>query len=120
MQGSVKILVSSFLRDPLNSSFSRRSKTLTTIPMKMQTQMMVNHRSQLNGLNTIHMSFGPLLCFTFISMLTPDSKYGNVKSTQFILLATIDISPTAASIFYVIRTLQYIIRNIQKANKCDL
>jgi hypothetical protein len=66
---------------PRNSSFIRCSRTHITKPMKTKKHPLVIQRSQVKGFKNTHAFFLSLsLIGTTID--TPDSVYGNVKSTN--------------------------------------
>ncbi len=83
---------------PRKSSFILCSRTHTTKPMKTKKQPLVIQRSQVKGFKNTHVFF-VLLSLTGTTIDTPDSVYGNVKSTKLDLFAIIVISPTTASKF---------------------
>lgn len=66
--------------------------------MKTKKQPLVIQRSQVKGVKNTHAFFG-MLSLTGTTIDTPDSVYGNAKSTKLDLFATIVISPTTASNF---------------------
>ena len=83
---------------PLNTLFSRCSSTHTTKPVRMNAITVVNQSSRLSGVKKIHM-FSLSSRFVKTTILTSDSKKGNVKSTYVERLASIVTSPTTASKF---------------------
>ena len=83
---------------PRKSSFIRCSRTHTTKPMKTKKQQLVSQRSQVKGFKNTHAFFFPLSVIG-TTIDTPDSVYGNVKSTKLDLFAKIVMSPTTASKF---------------------
>ena len=83
---------------PRNSSFIRCSRTHTTKPMKTKKTPLVIQRSLLKGFRKIHAFLVPLSTIGTTND-TPDTVYGNVKSTKLDLFAVIVISPTTASKF---------------------
>jgi hypothetical protein len=89
---------------PRNSSFIRCSRTHITKPMKTKKHPLVIQRSQVKGFKNTHAFFLSLsLIGTIID--TPDSVYGNVKSTKLDLFAMIVVSPTTASKFCQVKFL---------------
>jgi hypothetical protein len=86
---------------PLNSPFIRCSRTHITKPIKTNAPEVVNQRSKLKGFKKIQKLF---LSLSFIKTTidTPDSEYGKVKSTYVERFATIVVSPTTASYFYIL------------------
>ena len=64
--------------------------------MKTKKQPVVIHRSKLQGFRNTH-EFLFLLLLTGTIIDTPDSVYGNVKSTYDDLFDVMVISPTTAS-----------------------
>ena len=81
---------------PRNSGLTRCSITHTTKPVKKKKARLASQRSVVNGFKKIH-AFLLLSSFTRTTIDTPDSVYGNVKSTYKDRFATIVVSPTTAS-----------------------
>ena len=97
-----KIKPSCCFGGPLNSVFTRCSRTHTTKPVKMNAALVVNHKFKLSGFKKIH-KFLVSSSFTKTTIDTPDSVYGKVKSTYKERLARIVMSPTTASNFCIVR-----------------
>ena len=94
-----RIVTHCFLRGPLNSSFVLRSKIQITTPTKRKDIPVTHHIVGVNGLRKAQ-----ALEFNFENGATTtslDSIYGCVKSTCFVLLVVIVMSPTTASSSYV-------------------
>ena len=91
---------------PRNSSFIRCSRTQTTKPMKTKKQALVTQRSHVKGFMKTHAFL--FLLFTRGTIIdTPDSVYGNVKSTYCDLFHLMVTSPATTSNFcYIIYTPQ--------------
>ena len=82
---------------PRKSSLVLCSRTQTTNPIKNKKHKLVSQRSRVNGFRKAQ-AFVLLSSVVGTIMVTrPDFIYGRVKSTYKDLLATIDMSPTAAS-----------------------
>jgi hypothetical protein len=93
---------------PRNSSFIRCSRTHITKPMKTKKHPLVIQRTQVKGFKNTHAFFLSLsLIGTIID--TPDSVYGNVKSTKLDLFAMIVVSPATASKFCQSKILFFVI-----------
>ena len=105
-----KLVPTWYRKGPRKSSFIRCSRTQTTKPMNMKKHPVVNQRSQVNGSKNTQ-AFLLLLSLIGTSMDTPDSVYGNVKSTYKDLFAVIVISPTAASQFCQVQQESISVRN---------
>ena len=92
------IVTNCFLGGPRNSSFVLRSKIQTTAPTRRKDIPVTHHINGVNGLKNAQ-----ALEFNFQTGATttsPDSIYGCVKSTIFILFVVIVMSPTTASKSY--------------------
>ena len=68
--------------------------------MNTKKQAIVTQRSRVKGFKKTH-AFLLLVSLTGTIIETPDSVYGNVKSTYKDLLAVIVVSPTTASNFCI-------------------
>ena len=86
------------LGGPLKSSLVRRSKIHTTAPTTRKNKPVTNHIIGVKGLKKAQaLEFDFLMGATTTS---PDSMYGCVKSTIFVLFVVIVMSPTTASKTY--------------------
>lgn len=96
-----KIVISCWLGGPRNSWLIRCSRIQTTAPTKRKKEPVTHHICQENGFRNAHgLDF---FSFTAATTTSPDSIKGCVKSTIFVLLVTIVMSPTAASNFLIKR-----------------
>lgn len=75
-----RMVPASYEGGPRKSSFILCSRTQTTNPMKTKKQALVTQRSHVKGFKKIH-AFFLLLSVIGTIIDTPDSVYGNVKST---------------------------------------
>ena len=104
-----------FLGGPRNSSFVLRSKIQTTAPTRRKDIPVTHHINGVNGLKNAQ-----ALEFNFQTGATttsPDSIYGCVKSTIFVLSVVIVMSPTAASKSYIYVTSKPVNQELTKSIK---
>ncbi len=93
---------------PRNSSFIRCSRTQTTKPMKTKKHPLVIQRSKVKGFKNTH-AFLLSLSLIGTTNVTPDSVYGNMKSTKLDLFAMIVVSLATASKFCQSKILFFVI-----------
>lgn len=90
-----KMVISCCRGEPLNSSFVLCSKIHMTIPTARKKAPVTIHIWGVNGRKKAQ---APVFIFLNGATTTsPDATYGCVKSTIFVLLVVMAISPTAAS-----------------------
>lgn len=80
---------------PRNSGLSLCSRIQTAAPTRRKKAPVAHHISHVNGFRKAQAL--ELLPRTRVTITSPDSVYGCVKSTILILFLTIAMSPTAAS-----------------------
>lgn len=89
------IVISCRLGGPRKSSFIRCSRSQTTNPIKKKNAPVTHHIWNVKGFRKTHAL--EFLLLTGATMTRPVATYGWVKSTDFVLFVTMEISPTAAS-----------------------
>lgn len=93
-----KMVTSCFLGGPRNSSLILCSSIHITAPTKRKNNPVTHHISKVNGCKKAQALESCSL--TAVSMTSPDSIKGCVKSTILVLSVLIAMSPTAASNSY--------------------
>lgn len=93
------MVASCLLEVPLKSSLLRRSRIHTAAPTTKKDSPVTNHIHGVNGLRKAQaLEYNFLIGATTTS---PDSIYGCVKSTIFVLFVVMVMSPTTASNSYI-------------------